>query len=64
MPEDRITADDLRAVFDKIANEKLRPHEHGPFHPEVAAKDGFYRCSCGPVPIHNGQVDWEWGAAQ
>lgn len=59
-----LTPEELRAFFDKIANEPIRPHEHGPFHPEALTRDGSYPCSCGPVPIRNGRIDWEWGVAQ
>lgn len=62
-----LTLNMLNKAFERIRDEERIPHgtAENPHvvHPDSRTKDGWYICTCGPIPVRNGQVDWEWGAS-
>lgn len=65
-----LTREDLLRAF-KACEEASYPPPHGSeenphiLHPDSLTKDGLYTCmGCGPVPVRDGKIDWDWGVEQ
>lgn len=57
-----LSRETLERAFALVEEQIRTPHEHV-LHPDSHRHDGWYICTCGPVPVHGGKVDWAWGMA-
>lgn len=65
-----LTRESLTRLFDEITNAPYPPphgSEENPhiLHPDSLKRDGWFICmGCGPVPVRNGVIDYDWGVEQ